>query len=87
MGAKTWPLDFLQPEFCCLTKAEYWSDLTGFIIELNQETSDNRVKNVNYSDQPQSGEYKTDKSIKREVCRVLILESKKKAKKYPYSFF
>ena len=64
MGAKTWPLDFLQPEFCCLTKAEYWLDLTGFIIELNQETSDNRVKNVNYSDQPQSGEYKADKSIK-----------------------
>ena len=39
-GAKTWPLDFLQPEFCCLTEVEYWSDLAGFIIKPNQETSD-----------------------------------------------
>ena len=41
-GAKTWPLDFLQPEFCCLTEVEYWSDLAGFIIKPNQETSDER---------------------------------------------
>ena len=60
-------LDFLQPEFCCLTPAEYWSDLTGFIIKLNQETSDDRgskisIIQINHS--LETGEWKTtEKSI------------------------